>query len=62
MDTSLAIKNNASDGAKTYPREEVVKATTEYFGGDELAANVWVNKYALQEDRKSTRLNSSHYS
>ncbi len=49
MDTSLAIKNQASDGAKAYPRDEVVKATTEYFGGDELAANVWVNKYALQD-------------
>jgi len=49
MDTSLAIKNQASDGAKAYPRDKVVKATTEYFGGDELAANVWVNKYALQD-------------
>jgi ribonucleoside-diphosphate reductase alpha chain len=34
---------------KTYPFEEAVKAAAEYFGGDELAANVWVNKYALKD-------------
>ncbi len=31
------------------PREEVVKASVDYFDGDELAANVWVNKYALKD-------------
>jgi len=33
----------------TYEYSEVVKAATEYFKGDELAANVWVNKYALKD-------------
>jgi ribonucleoside-diphosphate reductase alpha chain len=33
----------------TYEYAEVVKAATEYFRGDELAANVWVNKYALKD-------------
>ena len=34
---------------KTYSFEEAVKQSTKYFGGDELAANVWVNKYALKD-------------
>lgn len=29
--------------------DEVFSATTEYFDGDTLAANVWVTKYALQD-------------
>ena len=29
--------------------EEVKKATIEYFGGDQLAADVWMNKYALKD-------------
>lgn len=35
-----------------YSPEEIMKASVEYFGGDELAANVWMNKYALREDDK----------
>jgi ribonucleoside-diphosphate reductase alpha chain len=34
---------------KTYPFEEAYKASVAYFKGDELAANVWVNKYALKD-------------
>ena len=34
---------------KTYSFDEVVKATTEYFDGDELAARLWANKYALKD-------------
>jgi ribonucleoside-diphosphate reductase alpha chain len=30
-------------------KEEVSKATLEYFKGDELAANVWITKYALRD-------------
>ncbi|MBN2681393.1 MAG: adenosylcobalamin-dependent ribonucleoside-diphosphate reductase [Bacteroidales bacterium] len=33
---------------KSYTFEEAVKKTREYFNGDELAATVWVNKYALK--------------
>lgn len=29
--------------------EEAKQATKEYFGGDELAAQVWINKYALKD-------------
>jgi len=32
-----------------YRSEEVLKAATEYFEGDTLAAGVWLNKYALKD-------------
>ncbi len=35
--------------AKTYAYEEALKAAVKYFKGDELAASVWVNKYALKD-------------
>jgi len=35
--------------AKTYTNEEAFAKTLEYFNGDELAARVWVNKYALKD-------------
>lgn len=34
---------------KDYTHEEVFEAATKYFGGDTLAANVWMNKYALKD-------------
>ncbi len=34
---------------KTYSFEEAYEASLKYFGGDELAAQVWVNKYALKD-------------
>lgn len=34
---------------ETYTHEEVLKSAIEYFNGDELAANVWLNKYALKD-------------
>ena len=34
---------------KTYTFEEAFEATKKYFGGDELAARVWANKYALKD-------------
>lgn len=36
---------------KKYTHEEVLKASTEYFGGDSLAASVWMNKYALKNSK-----------
>ncbi len=36
-------------GRKTHKLEEAVAASRKYFGGDELAATVWVNKYALKD-------------
>lgn len=34
---------------KIYTFNEAYNASVEYFGGDEMAANVWVNKYALKD-------------
>ena len=34
---------------KTYAFEEAYEASLKYFNGDELAARVWVNKYALKD-------------
>ena len=45
---------------KTYTQympEEIMKSSIEYFGGDELAANVWMNKYALRDEDKIYELN-----
>lgn len=40
-----------------YQPDEIMKSSVEYFGGDELAANVWMNKYALRDDNKIYELN-----
>lgn len=37
------------DNLKTYSYEEAFAASLKYFGGDELAARVWVNKYAMKD-------------
>ena len=34
---------------QTYTYEEAMEASLAYFGGDELAARVWVNKYAMKD-------------
>lgn len=45
MSTDLKIKT------ETYTQDEAFEASLEYFKGDELAARVWVNKYALKDSR-----------
>ncbi len=37
------------DNQQTYSFEEAQEASLKYFGGDELAARVWVNKYAMKD-------------
>ncbi|WP_337629253.1 adenosylcobalamin-dependent ribonucleoside-diphosphate reductase [Prevotella sp.] len=37
------------DNKKTYTYDEAYKASLEYFAGDELAARVWVSKYAMKD-------------
>ena len=34
---------------KTYKMDDAQKASEEYFGGDQLAARVWLSKYALKD-------------
>ena len=41
------MKKNSSH--KNYSNEEAFEASLKYFQGDELAARVWVNKYALKD-------------
>ena len=43
------IPQVAETERKTYTYDEAYQASLEYFGGDELAARVWVNKYALKD-------------
>lgn len=35
--------------AKTYTQDEAFTASVKYFKGDDLAARVWINKYALKD-------------
>jgi len=44
LETDIAKK------LKTYTKEEVEKATLEYFNGDSLATDVWIKKYCLKDD------------
>jgi len=37
---------------KSYNKEEVEKATLQYFNGDELATDVWIKKYCLKDENK----------
>ncbi len=48
VDATGSLQSN-DEKATVYTYDEVVKAATEYFQGDELAANVWLNKYALKD-------------
>ena len=48
----MAFKNVAVEpqtGRVTYSQNEAFEASRDYFKGDELAATVWVNKYALKD-------------
>ncbi len=45
----IKVDKNEKNKMKTYSFEEALKEATIYFKGDELAANVWINKYALKD-------------
>jgi len=45
----VAKKSGSGVGKSTYSFEEAYKASVKYFEGDELAAKVWVTKYALKD-------------
>lgn len=50
MSSSKNKKGNASDaGMKEYQYADAVEMARDYFRGDELAATVWVSKYALKD-------------
>ena len=41
--------NRQMEDKKTYTYDEAFDASLKYFAGDELAARVWVNKYAMKD-------------
>jgi ribonucleoside-diphosphate reductase alpha chain len=43
------VTNKVQTGKKIHSLEDAVNASFEYFNGDDLAARVWVNKYALKD-------------
>ena len=49
IESKEAMKKVAVHKDITYTYEEAYQSTLEYFKGDELAATVWVNKYALKD-------------
>lgn len=50
-------KKKAEMDRKEQNKEEILKSCTEYFKGDTLAADVWINKYALRDGNKVYELN-----
>lgn len=52
MDTKTLSKPNLkieTTDSQTYTHKEALAAAIRYFDGDELAASVWLNKYALKD-------------
>ena len=50
-------RKKAEMDRKAQNKEEILKSCTEYFKGDTLAADVWINKYALRDGDKVYELN-----
>lgn len=48
---STTNQKNAKNELKVYTFDEALVEATKYFNGDELAANVWINKYALKDSQ-----------
>ena len=42
-------KSENANTAETFSYDEALNSSIEYFKGDELAATVWINKYALKD-------------
>ena len=49
INEDIYVKNVNSEQMTAYNPEDVLTKATEYFGGDEMVANVWMNKYALRD-------------
>src|ERR1035437_8830721 len=49
MQEKMIEKKSEKPKLENYSHEEVFAASTIYFKGDTLAANVWMNKYALKD-------------
>jgi ribonucleoside-diphosphate reductase alpha chain len=51
MPTTVIKEKKTREVLSPYTFDEVLKQAVAYFGGDELAANVWVNKYAMKDSQ-----------
>ena len=51
MDNKTVASTIDESKKKTYTDEQAFLASVDYFGGDELAARVWINKYALKDSK-----------
>ena len=47
----MSTQTQSKVHSKTYSQEEAFEASLQYFNGDDLAARVWVNKYALKDSQ-----------
>ena len=45
----MSIQTQPIVKPKTYSQEDAFEASVKYFNGDDLAARVWINKYALKD-------------
>jgi ribonucleoside-diphosphate reductase alpha chain len=48
QDAKQKVTGEGKTALKTWSFEEALEASTRYFDGDSLAANVWISKYALK--------------
>ena len=51
-DSNVSVSENMTSIC-TYTYDEAIKASTEYFNGDELAGKVFVDKYALRDNNNN---------
>ena len=49
MKITINLNTKVEHQATIYSYDEAFKASLDYFAGDELAARVWVNKYAMKD-------------
>ncbi|KAA3623013.1 MAG: adenosylcobalamin-dependent ribonucleoside-diphosphate reductase, partial [Bacteroidetes bacterium] len=47
----IKVDEKVTTQEQSYTFDEALQASTDYFNGDSLAANVWVNKYALKDSQ-----------
>ena len=47
--SAFSVENKYNRLMKTYTYEEAMAASLDYFRGDDLAASVWINKYAMKD-------------
>ena len=49
MENNFDVEEEKQPEKRIYPKTEIFPDVVKYFGGDELAAGVWIDKYALKD-------------